>query len=94
MTTRTEDEVRAEIREIVASLAPVQVAEVTSQMSLVDGLGYQSLALLELAFALEDEFKLPQIEQERAAQIRTVRDIEDYVVEELRAQGAPGSDAR
>ncbi len=52
---------------------------------LVEDLEYHSLALLELAFALEDEFDLPPIDEESVQNIKTARDIEDYVIRQLGA---------
>jgi acyl carrier protein len=81
--TRTEQEVRAKIREIVLELAPHPQPEATGDVLLVEDLEYHSLALLELAFALEDEFDLPPIDEQSAREIRSAKDIEDYVLREL-----------
>lgn len=87
----TEDEVRQVIRDLIFELAPKMVAEPGENPHLVDDLEYHSLAILELAFTIEDEFELEPIDEETAQKIVTVRDAEDYVLEALReqAQGAP-----
>jgi len=82
---RSEEEVRSLIRQIIGELAPTQGVDVESEHSLVDDLGYHSLALLELAFTLEDEFQLPPIDEETARKIHTVADVENHVVEGLAA---------
>jgi len=84
--TTAQAEVRARVQEIVASLAPAADATPTPDAALVADLGYHSLALLELAFALEDEYGLPPLSEEVAQSIRTVADIEDYVVSTLAAR--------
>ncbi|MGW4905294.1 hypothetical protein [Streptomyces sp. NPDC004270] len=84
MSQRTEEELRQEIREIVISMAPDQSRAADADPELVDGLGYHSLALLELAFALEDEYSLPPIDRESALTIRKVGDVADYVLSQLR----------
>ncbi|MEH1123246.1 acyl carrier protein [Micromonospora sp. CPCC 206061] len=81
---RPEDEIRAGVRSIVTELAPETESEASDDARLVDDLGYHSLALLELAFTLEDQFDLDPIEQERAQDISTVRDIANLVIDELR----------
>jgi acyl carrier protein len=89
--TQTEQEVRAQIRAIIMELAPDTSKTPTEDALLVEDLGYHSLALLELAFALEDEFDLPPIDGETAQSIRSAGDIEDYVLRQLqeRQTGAP-----
>ena len=83
---RPEEDVRAEVREIVVELTPGEGVEATDDSRLIEDLEFHSLALLELAFTLEDRFDLEPIEQERAQQIQTVRDLSDLVIEELRAR--------
>ncbi len=68
---------------IVSQLAPVNIDGLTAEARLIEDLGYHSLALLELAFALEDEFGLPPLDEETARKIRTVRDVEDLVAQRL-----------
>lgn len=89
MATAEDIQVRARVRAIVARLAPAAQAEVRPQSRLVDDLEYQSLALLELAFALEEEYGLAPIDEAIAAQIHTVSDIEGYILMELRERQAP-----
>jgi len=78
-----EDKVRARVRDLVANLSPGHVTEFAPDARLVDDLDYHSLALLELAFALEEEYGLPPIDEVIAAQITTVADIERYVLSQL-----------
>ena len=76
------------IRGIVAELAPNPGLTPSSDADLVDDLEYHSVALVELAFTLEDEFDLLPIDEATARTIRTVGDIENHVVAELRAREA------
>lgn len=84
---RAAGDVRAAVRAIVVELAPARDEPVGDDTTLVDGLGYHSLALLELAFTLEDEFDLEPIEEATARRIISVRKVEDHVVEQLAARG-------
>ena len=84
---RPESELRDGVRTIVAELAPEGGPEVTDDHRLVEDLSFHSLAVLELAFTLEDQFDLDPIEEDRAAGIKTVRDVADLVVAELRSRG-------
>jgi acyl carrier protein len=84
---RAEADVREVIREIIQELAPAPSADRASEARLVEDLEYTSLALLELAFTLEDEFELPPIDEETARKIATVGDVENHVVAGLREEG-------
>lgn len=80
---RLSDQAEAELRQtvwsIILELAPNSTSAPTEQTRLVEDLGYHSLALLELAFALEDEFALPAMDAEQAQKIGTMLDVEEYV---------------
>jgi len=82
----TETRVRALIGEIIRDLMP-GTGELAPEARLIEELGFHSLALLELAFSLEDEFRLPTIDEATARTILTVQDVENYVVTQMRTSG-------
>src|SRR5687768_14386051 len=77
---RSEDAVRKLIRDLICELAPEPDGLAVENPHLVDELGYHSLAILELAFTLEDEFGLEPIDEKTARLIPTAHDVEEYVV--------------
>ncbi|RJL27277.1 hypothetical protein D5H75_25880 [Bailinhaonella thermotolerans] len=79
---------------MVFELAPAEAKSTSPDARLVEDLEYHSLAILELAFTIEDEFELEPIDEETAQKILTVRDVEDFVVGKLleRSGRAPGGD--
>lgn len=79
---RSEEEVRQVIQSLILELAP-NPDGISAGDRLVEDLEYHSLALMELAFSLEDEFNLEAIDEETARGIRTVGDVKDHVVSEL-----------
>lgn len=87
MTANTADqtEIGARVREVVGSLVPAGAREVESTDRLTD-LGFDSLATLELALALETEFDLQEVPEGQAVEMATVADIEALV---LAMAGAP-----
>lgn len=88
--TRIVDEqsVRTSILQLIQELAPNQsVTAVKPDQRLVEDLEYHSLALMELAFTLEDEFGLDPIDEEAALKIVSAGDVEQHVVDELRRKG-------
>src|SRR5229473_3061988 len=80
---RTERDVREFVRNLILELAPGADGRSVENPRLVEDLAYQSLALMELAFALEDEFRLKTIDEEIARKIFTIEDVENHVVAEL-----------
>jgi acyl carrier protein len=83
-----DSDVRAKVRSIILQVAPnPEGVQASGATHLVDHLEYHSLALLELGFALEDEFDLPPLDQAQVQHITTVEEIEDLVLDLLR-QGA------
>lgn len=82
---RAPDEVRAEVREIVLRMAPKPggMPAPGESARLVEQLGYDSLALLELAFAVEETFGLRPMDLQTASTIQSSADLEAYVLREL-----------
>jgi len=75
-----DSEVRARVRSIILQVAPNSGGVQEGRTLLVEHLEYHSLALLELGFALEDEFDLPPLDQAQVQHITTVEEIEDLVL--------------
>jgi acyl carrier protein len=71
------------IKKIVVEQLGVEEAEVTPSSSFVDDLGADSLDLVELIMALEEEFSKPdkkmEIPDEDAEKIQTIQDAIDYL---------------
>jgi acyl carrier protein len=89
VTTTAEMNVTATIRELIRELAPNQtIAELKPEHRLVDDLEYHSLAFMELAFTLEDEFALGTLREEDIQKIVTAGDVERYVLSELNRKAA------
>ena len=64
--------------EIITNQLKVGKDKVVPEASFVDDLGADSLDLVELIMAMEDEFDV-EIPDEEAEQIRTVQDAIDYI---------------
>jgi acyl carrier protein len=84
---RTEAEVRETVSSIVIELGPERIESNGTGTRLLDDLAYDSLALVELAFTLEEEFDLPPIEEATAREIATLGDVVNHVVRELALRG-------
>ncbi len=66
------------IRKIIASELMIEESEITLSSSIKDDLGADSLALVDLVMALEDEFGL-EIPDESLETVKTVEDVVNYV---------------
>ena len=66
------------IKTIVANQLGVDEAQVTEDASFIDDLGADSLDTVELIMASEEEFDV-EIPDEDAQNIKTVKDVIDYI---------------
>ena len=66
------------IKDIIADKLSVEVDEITIESSFVDDLGADSLDIVELVMALEDEFDI-EIPDEDAEKIAKVSDVVEYI---------------
>jgi len=70
--------VETRVKEIVCEQLGVSDEEVTPQASFIDDLGADSLDIVELVMALEEEYEL-EISDEDAEKIKTVQDVVTYI---------------
>ena len=68
---------------IIAEQFGVESSAVTSDTAFVDDLGADSVDLVELSMALEEEFGLEEMEEEDINSIVTVGDLYKYMQEHL-----------
>ena len=66
------------IKQIIAEQLGLNEDEIVDSASLLDDLGADSLDIVELVMAMEEEFEM-EIPDEDAEKIVTVKDVLDYV---------------
>ncbi|KUK34848.1 MAG: Acyl carrier protein [Caldanaerobacter subterraneus] len=66
------------VRDIVAEQLGIDPEEITMESSFIDDLGADSLDIVELIMALEEEFDI-EIPDEDAEKIKTVGDVVEYL---------------
>ncbi len=83
----TRNDVFEIIRNHLADILEIDPSGIVETSSFTDDLNADSLALIELVEAIEEEFSSQgnsfRIEDEDLEELRTVRDAVDYVVEKL-----------
>lgn len=77
-----DEKIFEKVKTIVVKQLDINEAEVTAEASFVEDLGADSLDVVELIMALEEEFDL-KITDEEAEQLATVRDAVIYISEQL-----------
>jgi acyl carrier protein len=74
----TSMEVEAKVKEIIVQQLGVDADKVTADASFVDDLGADSLDVVELVMAFEEEFGV-EIPDEAAEKIATVKDANEFL---------------
>ena len=73
-------EIADKVKEIVSQQLDVDVAQIKPESQFIDDLGADSLAIVELVLAFEEQFEI-DIPDEDTEKIRTVRDAVTYITE-------------
>ena len=72
------EEIVERVKAIIVEQLGVTAEEVTPEASFIEDLGADSLDIVELIMALEEEYEM-EIPDEDAEKIQTVRDVITYV---------------
>jgi acyl carrier protein len=80
MASLNEQEVVGKVRKMVASQLGKSEEEISLESAFIEDLGADSLDLVELVMAMEDEFGL-EISDEDAERIVTVQDVINHILE-------------
>jgi acyl carrier protein len=71
-------EIESKVHEIIRSQLEVSAEQVRPEAAFIEDLKADSLAVVELVLAFEQEFKIT-IPEEDAEQIKTVKDATNYI---------------
>src|SRR5688572_6204174 len=72
------DEIESKVKEIICNQLEVSPEQLRPEASFIDDLKADSLAVVELALAFEQEFKITNPEED-PEQIKTVKDATNYI---------------
>ena len=76
--------VAEKVKEIISQQLDVDTAQIKESASFIDDLGADSLAIVELVLAFEEQFEI-DIPDEDTEKIRTVGDAVGYIQEHAKA---------
>lgn len=79
MSGKRANAIEVRIKEIIADQLGLREDEIKNEANFLDDLGADSLDIVELIMAMEEEFEM-EIPDEDAEKILTVQDTIDYVV--------------
>ena len=77
------DEIFQTMRDLVSEQFAVEPAEVTMDTSFEEDLGADSVDLVELVMAMEEEFDVGEIDEEDLTGLKTVGDCVRYLYNKL-----------
>lgn len=80
-----DNSIEARVKRIIADQLGVSTAEVKPESSFVNDLGADSLDVIELTMAVEDEFDL-MIDDEDAEKFTTTQSIVDYLTTNVKSR--------
>jgi acyl carrier protein len=75
---RTPMAVNSKVKDIIVEQLGVDPERVAPEASFIDDLGADSLDIVELVMAMEEEFNI-EIPDEDAEKLRTVADVQNYL---------------
>ena len=75
----TMEEIFKTMQDLIAEQFALEADEVTMESSFTDDLGADSVDLVELVMAMEEEFDIGEIDEESLAGLKTVGDCVRYL---------------
>ncbi len=79
----TKDEIVKKVKEITSEQLGVDESQITPEAKFIDDLGADSLDIVELVMALEEEFNL-EISDEEAEKLLAVQKVVDYLEDRIK----------
>ena len=78
------EEIFQTMRELVAEQFAMEPAEVSMETAFEEDLGADSVDLVELVLALEEEFEVGEIQEEELGSLKTVGDAVNYIAAKVK----------
>ena len=77
-------DVLAKMQELIGEQFAVDAEEITIETSFEEDLGADSVDLVELVMAMEEEFDIGEVEEDEVSELKTVGDCVNYLVNKMK----------
>ena len=77
-------DVLAKMQELIGEQFAVDAEEITMETSFEEDLGADSVDLVELGMAMEEEFDIGEVEEDEVSELKTVGDCVNYLVNKMK----------
>ena len=77
-------DVLAKLQELIGEQFAVDAEEITMETSFEEDLGADSVDLVELVMAMEEEFEVGEIQEEDLSGLKTVGDAVNYIASKMK----------
>jgi acyl carrier protein len=84
-----EKSIEEKVKDIIVEQLGVNPEQVTPEASFIEDLGADSLDIVELVMAFEEEFSV-EVPDEEAEKLHTVQDVINYIKDKAKQQGGGG----
>ena len=71
------------LKELISEQMGIEASSITMESNFEEDLGVDSLDIVELSMALEEEFDIGEMSEEDLASIKTVGDLVNYLQKQL-----------
>ena len=78
------EEIFQTMQELVAEQFAMEPSEVTMETSFEEDLGADSVDLVELIMAMEEEFEMGEVQEEDLGKLKTVGDAVNYIAGKMK----------
>ena len=78
------EEIFKTMQDLIAEQFAIDADEISMDSSFVDDLGADSVDLVELVMAMEEEFEVGEIQEEELGKLKTVGDAVNYIASKLK----------
>ena len=80
----TNEEIFNTMQDLVAEQFAIEPEEVSMESSFEEDLGADSVDLVELVMAMEEEFEMGEVQEEDLGKLKTVGDAVNYIAGKLK----------
>ncbi len=77
-------DVLAKLQELIGEQFAVDAEEITMETSFEEDLGADSVDLVELVMAMEEEFDIGEVAEDEVSELKTVGDCVNYLVNKVK----------